>query len=219
MYTQSTEGWIKHWDFILLDTLCLQIAYILGYYYRFGFNRFVYAHESYQNVGMWLALFSISVAAIFNTMESVLRRSLKKEIWKTLEQCFLVFAAITIFLFSTKDSSSVSRIAMYVTMGIYVVLSFSTRMLYKHILIKYKFSGNKRELLLVSANKEEAEKAIETFQSYPEERINVHGVVLLDGPVKGEISGIPVVSDLPNASETLMKYISWYLITLPFPLN
>ena len=31
MYKRSAEGWAKHWDFILLDTLCLQISFIIAY--------------------------------------------------------------------------------------------------------------------------------------------------------------------------------------------
>ncbi len=205
MYKQANEGWIKHWDFILLDTLCLQISYVFAYFIRFGFDHFVYSEESYQNVGMWLALFSLSAAAIFNTMHKVLRRSLLEEIGKTLTQCFLVFAAITIFLFSIKDSASVSRIAMYVTMGIYVVLSFTTRMLYKHILIKHKLFGRKREMLVVAINETEASKAIENFLNRPEERINVCGLVLIDGSSSGEVNGIPVVSNIKGASDYICR--------------
>lgn len=29
MYKRETEGWFKHYDFILLDMLCLQIAFFL----------------------------------------------------------------------------------------------------------------------------------------------------------------------------------------------
>ncbi len=205
MYKQRTEGWIKHWDFILLDTICLQISYILGSCIRFGFNHFVYSTESYKNVGMWLALFSISVAAIFNTMHRVLRRSILDEIGKTLTQCLLVFAAITIFLFSTKDSASISRIAMYVTMGIYVVLSFATRLLYKHILIKHKLFGQKREMLVVAINEHEASKMIENIRNRPEERINVCGLVLIDGPDSGEVNDVPIVSSLQNASDYICR--------------
>ena len=31
MYRKDTEGWLKHADFIVLDLVCLQIAYVLAY--------------------------------------------------------------------------------------------------------------------------------------------------------------------------------------------
>ena len=202
MYKRTAEGWAKHWDFILLDTICLQVAYILAYFVRFGFNRFVYRFEDYRNVGMWLALFSVMVAVTFNTMHTVLRRSLAQEIRRTIAQCLLVFAAIAIFLFSTKDSESFSRIAIYVTIGLYLVLSFATRMLYKKFLIRHRiFFGKKREMLLVVTDRDSASQAIERFRNRPEERINVCGIVLVDGSGEEAIDGVPVVASLENAAD------------------
>ena len=31
MYRKKTEGWLKHYDFILLDMVSLQLAFILSY--------------------------------------------------------------------------------------------------------------------------------------------------------------------------------------------
>ena len=180
MYRRATEGWAKHWDFILLDTICLQVAYIIAYWVRFGTGRFVYCHEEYRIVGLWLALFSVMAAVLFNTMHTVLRRSLWQELRRTMAQCLLVFAAIIIFLFSKKDSESISRIIIYVMLGIYFVLSFTVRMLYKRFLIRHRRMRKKREMLLVALNREEAEKAIAQFNDRPEESINVCGVVLIE---------------------------------------
>lgn len=202
MYKRTAEGWAKHWDFIILDTICLQIAYIIAYFIRFGFDRFVYRYEDYRNVGMWLALFSVMVAVTFNTMHTVLRRTLAQEIRRTIAQCLLVFAAIVIFLFSTKDSETVSRIAIYVTIGLYLILSFFTRMLYKTFLIRHQiFFGKKREMLLVASDRDNALAAIDRFNNRPEERINVCGIVLVDGSDEKEISGVPVVASPGNAAD------------------
>ena len=34
MYQTGKNSWLKHWDFILLDLLCLQIAYIAAFMLR-----------------------------------------------------------------------------------------------------------------------------------------------------------------------------------------
>ena len=219
MYKRAVEGWAKHWDFVLLDVICLQIAFIIGYSTRYGFHRFVYAHEGYPQIGLLLTLFALTAAAVFNTMHSVLRRSLKKEIRGTLAQCLAVFAAVIIFLFSKKDSEYFSRVVMYTTLGIYTVLSFTVRMLYKRFLLKHKLFGRKREILLVAPDRETAEKTIALFESRPEESIHVCGVVLpansefriqnsdhfasQNGETAGkdEVSGVPVVADTETAAD------------------
>ena len=51
MYNRAAGGWAKHWDFMLIDILCLQIAYILAYSIWFGFNRLVFADDKVLNDG------------------------------------------------------------------------------------------------------------------------------------------------------------------------
>ena len=34
MYKKESTGWFKHYDFILLDMICLQAAFLLAYIIR-----------------------------------------------------------------------------------------------------------------------------------------------------------------------------------------
>ena len=36
MYRKKTGGWLKHFDFIILDLLCLQVSFALAYAVRMG---------------------------------------------------------------------------------------------------------------------------------------------------------------------------------------
>ena len=207
MYRRSLEGWMKHWDFILLDTLCLQIAYLLAYAYRFGYNRFVYRHEDYRDVGLLLVLFSCFIAVFFNTMHSVVRRGVMEEIRMTLVQCLLVFSAVALFLFTTKDSETVSRIVLYITMGVYFVVGFVIRVFYKEFLIKNKLARKTREMLLVS-DKDSAESTINRINSHPEDSINIKGLILVDGDPDTEgttVAGIPVVAAMEGAADYILN--------------
>ena len=53
MYRKDSEGWLKHADFIVLDMICLQLAFILAYAFRgYGFN--VYGDILYRNMAIFL---------------------------------------------------------------------------------------------------------------------------------------------------------------------
>lgn len=53
MYRKDSEGWLKHGDFIVLDMICLQLAFILAYAFRgYGFN--VYGDILYRNMAIFL---------------------------------------------------------------------------------------------------------------------------------------------------------------------
>lgn len=51
MYRKDTDGWLKHWDFILLDMICLQLAFVLAYGLSgYGFNP--YQTMIYRNMSI-----------------------------------------------------------------------------------------------------------------------------------------------------------------------
>ena len=197
MYKRAIGGWAKHLDFILLDTICLQLAFLLGYYYRFHVFAVYGARSAYRTSGIVLFFLSIVVAIFFNTMHNVLSRDVWEEIKSTVIQCVLVFAAMVVLLFTLKDSEHVSRIVMYVTVGLYAIFAFITRLFYKQILLRHMKNNKKREMLLVG-DKAGIEKALTAFDEHPEAGISVKGVVVLDG---GEVPGAQVVAYENNAGE------------------
>ena len=53
MYRKDTDGWLKHWDFILLDMICLQLAFVLAYGLSgYGFNP--YQTMLYRNMSIYI---------------------------------------------------------------------------------------------------------------------------------------------------------------------
>lgn len=64
MYRKDSEGWLKHGDFIVLDMICLQLAFILAYAFRgYGFN--VYGDILYRNMAIFLGF--VNIMNIFYT--------------------------------------------------------------------------------------------------------------------------------------------------------
>ena len=205
MYKRSIDGWAKHWDFIVLDTICLQLAFLLAYYCRFHSFSVYSVRSAYRTSGLVLMFLSVAVAIILNTMHNVLRREVLEEVRHTIIQCGAVFASIVILLFTSKDSDHVSRIVMYMTVGLYFVLGFSTRMIYKRILLSRMKNVKKKEMLLVG-DIEGVRKALQAFNNHPEIDFSVKGVVVLgnssaDIAVGQLIDGVPVVSTVEHAGE------------------
>ena len=83
MYKRKEQGWFKHLDFILLDALCGQLALFLAHGWRHGFRPGLYGIEIYRNLAIWMGLFSVVIAILFNTMHDVLKRGYAKELSAT----------------------------------------------------------------------------------------------------------------------------------------
>lgn len=85
MYRKDSENWLKHADFIILDMICLQIAYVLAYAVSgYGWNP--YQSILYRNVAIFLGLADICVIAIYGTMKSVLKRGTQRNLVVTFNQ-------------------------------------------------------------------------------------------------------------------------------------
>ena len=55
MYGKLSNSWLKHWDFVALDLIGLQIAYVLAYLVRNQWQN-PYADALYLNMGIIIAL-------------------------------------------------------------------------------------------------------------------------------------------------------------------
>ncbi len=181
MYKRAIGGWAKHWDFILLDILSLQLAFFIAFFLRFHhFNVYevIGKQTTYRTAGIILLFLPPLVTILFNTMHNVLRRDIWEELKNTVLQSTLVFAGIVVLLFTDKASNNASRIVFYFTYGFYFVLSFLTRLVYKKILIKHKRNSQNRVLMLVG-DAEGVKKALAAFKRHPEEGISVKAVSLV----------------------------------------
>ena len=72
MYKKESEGWLKHFDFILLDMLCLQIAFLLAYSLR---NQWQVPYSSmlYRNMALFIEMADVIVLFSLGTFKGVFR--------------------------------------------------------------------------------------------------------------------------------------------------
>lgn len=205
MYKRREQGWFKHLDFILLDALCGQLALFLAHGWRHGFRPGLYGIEIYRNLAIWMGLFSVVIAILFNTMHDVLKRRWTTELRQTLTQCLLVFGTVVIYLFSVKGSERYSRITLWLSLGLYAALAFVTRMLWKQLLQRRLRRGKGRAVLLV-ADEASARDIMARFKAHPLENIGLRGLVLVDRDAVGEvIDGVPVVANLSDAAQYICR--------------
>ena len=67
MYKKNSSGWLKHLDFIVLDLLCVQLAFYLSYVLRQG-DWNPYAVPLYRNMAIVVELADIIVIFIIKNL-------------------------------------------------------------------------------------------------------------------------------------------------------
>lgn len=121
MYRKESKGLLKHWDFALLDMICLQLALWLAYYLRVHRISPDYV-DLYKNMAVFLALADLIVLYSFKTLKNVLRRGHYKEFVATLQHSFIVGGAAICYLFAMQKGEKYSRLALGMMLIQFMVL-------------------------------------------------------------------------------------------------
>ena len=104
MYKRHTQGWWRHYDFLLLDEISLQVSFIIAVYLQH--HNWAYSSALYTQVGIILILLDIVVFVQNDSMHNVLKRGYLVEAVETVKHCFFVFALVLIFVFAAKAGRS-----------------------------------------------------------------------------------------------------------------
>ena len=199
MYRKKGRGWTKHVDFMLLDVLCLQLAFIVSYIFRFGADN-PYTDNDYRTLAIAFLFIDFFVEIVSDSFKNVLKRGYFDEFIATCKHVVLVELVATFYLFTTQMGSVYSRISYYIMVPVYIVIAYTARLLWKRVLQKQEFNSEKKSLLIIAP-----EMILrETLQAVSQNRLGYSKImaVSLDTDLKGKvICGIPVVVDKKNVIE------------------
>lgn len=221
MYRKDSEGWLKHTDFMILDMICLQLAYVLAYAISgYGFNP--YETIIYRNMAVFLELADLVMIFAYGTMKSVLKRGYYRDFVVTLNHAIMVGALAVLYLFLLQEGQDFSRLTLMLTIIIYLVMTYVVRELWKKLLRKQMKDGGERKLLIVTSE-DVAEQVVLSMQENNYARFSLAGVAVIDADWTGrEIHGVSVVANEETAAMYVcQEWIDEVLVVvsevLPYP--
>ena len=194
MYHKITYAWFERWDFLFLDMIFLQLAYIFSYWVRNGLNN-PYPNKIYLDIALAICFINLCAALFLDSYRDILRRGYFLEFIAVLKHVAAVSASEVIYLFLSKNGQNFSRISFVVFVLSAIVLLYAERVGWKFYLIKHKKSVPNKRLFLVVTTYDMAEDVIQTLKNNAFNELEVEGVVLVDrGDLVGEtIQGTKVV--------------------------
>ena len=221
MYRKDSERWLKHIDFIVLDMICLQLAYVLAYAISgYGFNP--YAIIIYRNMAVFLELADLIVIFAYGIMKSVLKRGYYRDFVVTVKHSVMVWALAVLYLFMLQQGQKFSRLALILTIVIYLLLTYLVRELWKKFLRKKMEDGGERKLLIITSE-DAAEQVVVNMKENNYARYTLAGVAVIDADWTGKkVHGVPVVANEETAAMYVcQEWIDEVLIVisevLPYP--
>ena len=203
MYKRYRQEWTKHLDFIVIEEISLQIAYVLAMWLRF--RGMPYSEGIYRELGFILVILDFAVVMSLNTMHNVLKRGYFLELVETLKNCLAVFAFAVVFMYAFKVSEDYSRILLFVTLILHVIMSYVTRVLWKLVLSRTKINEGKKYSMLAVLDPELAEETLQSLTGNQGDIYRVVGLVFTKDDDRSEVCSVPVVSGIDGASEYICR--------------
>lgn len=199
MYRKKGRGWTKHADFMLIDVLCMQLAFIVSYIVRFGISN-PYTDSDYRILAIAFLFIDFFVEIVSDSFKNVLKRGYFDELTAICKHVILVELVVAFYLFTTQMGSIYSRFSYYIMVPFYIAISYAARLIWKKILQKKEFNTEKKSLLILAP-----ERILrETLQTVSQNRMEYSRIVAvsLDTDLTGtEIYGIPIVADQKDVVE------------------
>lgn len=198
--------WMKHYDFILCDLLCMVVSFFVGCLIRNGSFNPVF--NQYRNLLVFFVLLDITVLFFDETYSGVLKRDFLKELRSTFEHALFVFLLVALYMTLAKVAGSTSRIMFVVIIVLYTITTFICRCLLKMFIglkAKKALHDGKTSLIILTENSYVEsitnEISIRNFDDY-----NVSGLCILDADRKGEvINGFAVVENKAEVLEYVCR--------------
>ena len=204
MYKRNANGWIKHIDFIVLDLLCIQLAFYISYVLRQGdWNPF--AVPLYRDMAIFVEVADIIVILIFEVYKNVLKRGYYKEFVSSVKQAMMLVLLSSLYLISVQDADAYSRIVLFMTGGVYGAITYAVRILRKRYLNHRMKNGGDSSLIIITTSSI-AEAVVKNVKEHNYEMHQINGVIVVDKDMTGKmLDGIPVVANAENAAEFLCQ--------------
>ncbi len=205
MYKKENNSWLKHIDFVILDILCLQLAFILAYEIRVA-KGIPYLNPLYENMAFVLVIFQLLVSFFGESFSSVLRRGFLIEMKCMIEHEICVMLLAVLYLFMSQQGVMYSRGAFTIMCTLYFFIAYAARIGWKKVIRSRKFAeGEKRSILIITTDAEAA-NVVKALRGDSYGTYHLAGVALLDKNKTGSmIQGVPVVAGTDDVTAYIHK--------------
>ena len=179
MYRKKTSSWLKHWDFILLDLILLEVSYLLAQWLRHG-SAYYREAPLYRNVFFAIAAIDLVVGLTMGSYRGILRRGYWLEAKAVAKHAIIVTVCVIVYLFAMKESSNYSRIVTFAFPIISICVLYIGRILLKKWLSKHRGPASGKRAILLIGGKKNYREIVETFTGNPYSEFHVMGIGIID---------------------------------------
>ncbi len=200
MYRRKPEGWLKHLDFIVIDMLCLIVAYMASYIIRHSITD-PFSDALYATTAVMMLLLTFFTSIVFEINKGVLRRGYYLEFVTSFKNTVMIIMMTVLYLFLVKEPGY-SRLMMGWTGIFFLVLSFTMKSLWKVNIKKKNLILLKEHALFIVTTKKLLGRLEENIKNDNYGGYQITGIAVIDADLVGTVvAGVPVVANRYTVEE------------------
>lgn len=206
MYRKKNSEWLKHLDFEILDIICLEIAFMVAYFFRHvGLN--FYMAKLYMRLCIVLVVIDIAVLFFTNNYKGIIQRNHWQELIAVAQHITIVEFLLLLFEYLAQETAILSRTVFLVSWWLAIALCFICRCTWKNFVRRRVMSEkNQASMLLITTENRLGELAAKLRQkNYREFRIG--SVSILDDNAYGKDNIIEANIPIIYGKDSLLEYI------------
>lgn len=206
MYRKKNSEWLKHLDFEILDIICLEIAFMVAYFFRHvGLN--FYMAKLYMRLCIVLVVIDIAVLFFTNNYRGIIQRNHWQELIAVAQHITIVEFLLLLFEYLAQETAILSRTVFLVSWWLAIALCFICRCTWKNFVRRRVMSEkNQASMLLITTENRLGELAAKLRQkNYREFRIG--SVSILDDNAYGKDNIIEANIPIIYGKDSLLEYI------------
>ncbi len=206
MYKKGRSSWLKHFDFLILDLLCVNFSFITAFLLINVGNHVSFTKENADNFLIVVNIIAVLVAVLSRTYKNILKRGFYKELVNVLKYVIVLLLASVFYLFAINtDSSNYLRETVYIMAAILFVVDYFCRVVYKRVL-RYVLKNTEDRSMLVVTTSDIAEDVVGHLKRNDLETFKISGLVIVDKNLTGKkINGVPVVAQVSDAADYICR--------------
>lgn len=204
MYRNVLSSWVKHLDFTILDCVCIELAFVIAYFIRYGGGN-EYQLTLYKSAALILVLLHLIVVFFGEGYKGIIRRGNLEETKEIIKHVTVVVVLLSVYLYLTHRGEDFSRIIYVLTWAISIVLCSVVRISWKKFIrFRAVWRSQKKSLVIVT----KAERALETAKTIKKNNFGdyvVSGLVLIDDEAvdRQSFDGVRVIAN----GYTMIQYM------------
>ncbi len=217
MNEKRMRGWAKHLDFIIVDFICIELAYLIAYWVRRPTAMVYRGLSLYVLLDIILLAINIVYVVLWPVYKNILKRGAGREVLSVLFHNLVIWLIAIAFLYITQQAFNFSRGMMIWAIILCVIFMIAARLGWKTIIRRIMQKGRRQANILLVSSAEYSARMIQRFRERMYNGFNLTGLAIVDQDMIGqEIEAVPVVCGKGNLIDFVMdEAVDEVMISIP----